>query len=415
MAEVDTNRGGRPRIGLALAGGGLEGAVYEIGALRALDDSLVGIDLHRDICAYVGVSAGAFIASCLANGLSSKQLVRAIVKQAGVQHPFTPEIFFTPAIKELFQRSLMTPRLLAEAVVQYVRSPEDLTLLESMARLSRALPVGVFDNDPIRNYLEGIFSLEGRTDDFRKLGRRLVVVAADLDSGDAVRFGDEGFDHVPISRAVQASTALPGLYPPVLIDDRHYVDGVLLKTLHASVALDAAAELVICINPLVPVDTADAVEAGVMKRGRLIDRGLPTVLSQTFRTLVHSRLTVGLSSYTPRYPGQQVVLIEPSRADYRMFFTNIFRFSSRKAVCEHAYHNTRLQLLDRREELEPIFARHGIRYRDEVLLNPEREVWDASGLGDPQPGTPVTEELDDALTRLDALLDRMEVAEPVAD
>ena len=415
MADMDTTRAGRSRVGLALAGGGLEGAVYEIGALRALDDSLVGIDLHRDICTYVGVSAGAFVASCLANGLSSKQLVRAIVKQAGVQHPFTPEIFFTPAIKEFVQRSLMTPRLLAESLLQYVKSPEDLTLLESMARMTRALPVGIFDNDPLRQYLEGIFSLEGRTNDFRELESRLIVVAADLDSGDAVCFGDRGFDHVPISRAVQASTALPGLYPPVLIDDRHYVDGVLLKTLHASVALDSAAELVICINPIVPVDTVDAVEAGVMRRGRLVDRGLPTVLSQTFRTLVHSRLKVGLSSYVPRYPGQQVVLIEPPRDDYRMFFTNIFRFSSRKSVCEHAYRSTRQQLLDRREELEPIFARHGIRYRDEVLLDPDRVVWDASGLGDPQPGTRVTEELDDALTRLDALLDRMELAQPVAD
>jgi NTE family protein len=415
MAEMEPTHRGKSRVGLALAGGGLEGAVYEIGALRALDDSLVGIDLHRDVCAYVGVSAGAFVASCLANGLSSKQLVRAIVKQAGVEHPFTPEIFFKPAVKEFLQRSLMTPRLLAEALLQYAKNPRDLTLLESMARLTRALPVGVFDNDPLRDYLEGIFSLEGRTDDFRELDGRLFVVAADLDSGDAVRFGDHGFDHVPISKAVQASTALPGLYPPVLIDDRHYVDGVLLKTLHASVALDAAAELVICINPIVPVDTADAVEAGVMKRGRLVDRGLLTVLSQTFRMLVHSRLTVGLSSYAPRYPGQQVVLIEPSRDDYKMFFTNIFRFSSRKRVCEHAYRSTRRQLLDRREDLEPIFARHGIRYRDEVLLDPDRVVWDASGLGEPQPGTPVTEELDDALTRLDALLDRMETAQPVTD
>ena len=107
MAETEPSRGGKSRIGLALAGGGLEGAVYEIGALRALDDSLVGIDLHRDVCAYVGVSAGAFIASCLANGLSTKQLVRAIVKQAGVQHPFTPEIFFTPAILAFFWAAVM--------------------------------------------------------------------------------------------------------------------------------------------------------------------------------------------------------------------------------------------------------------------------------------------------------------------
>ncbi len=79
-------------------------------------------------------------------------------------------------------------------------------------------------------------------------------MATELDSGRAVRFGDPGLDHVPISRAVQASTALPGLYPPVLIDGRHYVDGVLLKTMHASVALEKGADLVICVNPIVPVD-----------------------------------------------------------------------------------------------------------------------------------------------------------------
>ena len=104
--------------------------------------------------------------------------------------------------------------------------------------------------------------MKGRTDDFRQLGKRLVVVATDLDSGQAARFGEPGLDHVPISLAVQASGALPGLYSPVEIEGRHYVDGVLLKTLHASVALEAGAELLICVNPIVPVDTVRAVEAG---------------------------------------------------------------------------------------------------------------------------------------------------------
>jgi predicted acylesterase/phospholipase RssA len=401
------------RIGLALAGGGLEGAVYEIGALRAIDESLDGLDINRDVHIYVGVSAGAFIASCLANGLTTSQLVRAIVRQAGVQHPFVPEIFFTPAVKEFLHRSLMIPRLLVEALTDYARNPMDLTIVESMTRLSRALPVGVFDNDPIRQYLEGIFSLAGRTTDFRKLERHLVVVAADLDSGEAIRFGAPGFDHVPIPKAVQASTALPGLYPPVRIDDRYYVDGVLLKTLHASVALDAESDLVLCLNPIVPVDTVDAVEAGVMRHGRLIHRGLPTVLAQTFRTLVHSRLNVGISSYTPRYPGQEVVLVEPPRHDYRMFFTNIFRFSSRKAVCEHAYSSTRRQLIDRREELEPIFFRHGIRYRDDVLLDPGRDVWTSAGADATPVSTAVTVDLDLALSRLEMLLERMVSRQPV--
>jgi len=415
MSGQSTSRDDKPRIGLALAGGGLEGAVYEIGALRALEESLDGIDFSRDVHVYVGVSAGAFIASCLANGLSTTQLVRAIVKLERTQHPFVPEIFFKPALKEMVRRGLMTPRLLVEGMLDYLRNPQDQTLFESMARLSRALPVGLFDNEPIRAYLKNIFSMKGRTDDFRELERSLIVVAADLDSGEAVRFGEPGHDDVPISKAVQASTALPGLYPPVLIDDRHYVDGVLLKTLHASVALNSGTELVFCLNPIVPVDTEDAVAAGVMRRGKLIDRGLLTVLSQTFRTMVHSRLSVGMASYTPRYPGQEVVLIEPPRDDYRMFFTNIFRFSSRKAVAEHAYNGTRKQLVERREEIEPVLERSGIRYRDEMLQDPDRDLWKGVGIGEPEPTAPVGEELDDALTRLEFLLERLESAELVSN
>ena len=95
------------------------------------------------------------------------------------------------------------------------------------------------------------------------------------------------------SLAVVANCALPGLYPPVLIDGRHYVDGVLLKTVHASVALEAGAKLVLCVNPIVPVDTCEPT-TNRRRSSRLTDFGLPTVLSQTFRTLIHSRMTVGI-------------------------------------------------------------------------------------------------------------------------
>ncbi|MHC4429956.1 MAG: patatin-like phospholipase family protein, partial [Planctomycetota bacterium] len=195
-------------------------------------------------------------------------------------------------------------------------------------------------------------------------------------------------------------------YPPVLIDGRHFVDGVLLKTLHASVALDAGADLLICVNPLVPVDTEESVAAGAMRRGKLIHRGLPTLLSQTFRTLVHSRLAVGMASYETRFPDTDIVLLEPRPDDYRMFFTNIFSLSSRKEVCEHAYLSTRQQLKDRREELEPILERHGIRIRSEVLEEPAPDLWESVGIREPRRATSVTEDLDQALTKLEAILQR---------
>ncbi len=406
MAGPAARRSKSGSIGLALAGGGPEGAIYEIGALRALDEALEGADLH-DLAVYVGVSAGAFIAANLVNGLTTAQMCRAIVKHEPGEHPFVPETFFTPAVGEFVRRGLSVPRLLSQALAQFARNPDDRSLLDSLTRLSRALPVGAFDNEPIRSYLRSIYTIKGRTDDFRRLSHPLFVVASELDSGRAVRFGEPGWDHVPISRAVQASTALPGVYPPVEIDGRFYVDGVLLKTLHASVALDSGAKLLFCINPIVPVDLSNAEGLGGLTERQLVRRGLPTVLSQTFRTLIHSRLRVGLAAYETRYKDADVVLIEPSSDDYRMFFTNIFSFSARRAVAAHAYEATRRDLLARFDDLQPMLRRHGVRLNRRILEDPHRDLWRGVGLpaeARREPAHQTLARLDDALDRLTNLL-----------
>ncbi len=400
-----------PRIGLAIAAGAPEGAIYEIGALRALEEAVDGIDFNN-LYIYVGVSAGAFLCANLANNLTTEQMCRAIVSGEPGEHPFTPETFLSPDLKAYVASGLKVPKLVGEALWDWITDRQSLTLLESLTRVSRALPVGLFDNEPIRTYLRKIYAMKGRTDDFRQLGKRLVVVATDLDSGQAARFGEPGLDHVPISQAVQASSALPGLYPPVEIEGRHYVDGVLLKTLHASVALEAGSDLLFCINPIVPVDTVRAMEQGVMKRStNLLDWGLPTVLSQTFRTIIHSRLDTGMASYQRKFKDADVVLIQPKRDDYLMFFTNIFSFAARRAVCEYAYDATRRDLLARYEQLAPLLARHGVTLRRDILEE-KRSLWEQVELEQVQrhhqaatSGNPTVRRLDHALSRLERILE----------
>lgn len=405
-------------VALALAGGGPEGAIYEIGALRALDEAIEGIDLAR-LPLYVGVSAGAIVGSCLANGIYTDQLCRTVVRDEPGEQPFRPEHFLRPAVGEWLRRGAVVPRQLAEGLADYVFKPdhEGGILSALTGSVGRTLPVGLFDNRGIRSFLADVFSIKGRTDDFRELEAQLYVVAADLNSGEAIRFGEIGMDHVPISMAVQASTALPVLYPPVCIDGREYVDGVLLKTVHASVALDAGADLVLCINPIVPVDTARAVEEGFMRRGKLIDRGMPGVLAQAFRTLIHSRLTTGIAAYAGRYKESDLLLFEPRRDDYQMFFTNVFSFDARKMICEHAYHATRADLRNRRDEIEPVLWKHGLRLRHDVLDDPARRLWPNVGLdlteeplqlSDDDVGAPVSRSLRDTLMRLDVALARVE-------
>lgn len=395
----------RPKVGLALAGGGPVGAMYELGALRALEEAVKGLDLN-DAYAYVGVSAGSFIAACLANGLTTTQMLRAALSDEPGVNPLRPEIFFTPAYGELIRRGFKIPRLAFESLAEFVRHPGAQSVGSAVSYLMQALPVGVFDNEPIRAYMHEIFTMEGRTDDFRALKRRLTVVSADLDSGSAVLFGSPQWDHIPISTAVQASTAVPGVYPPVCIEGRQCVDGVLLKTVHASVALQQGAELLFCVNPIVPVDAAAAAREGRLPEDVVVQAGLPAVLSQTFRTLIHSRLRVGFARYSARFPDADVVLLEPGAEEHDLFFANVFSFRSRRHICRTGYEATRRTLRHRFAELEPVLRSHGLVLRRDVLDDRDRDLWSSIGLPSVlparRPPRTVTASLSRALDRLEA-------------
>lgn len=360
-------------IGLALAGGGPFGAIYEIGALMALQESLEGLDLNELDC-YVGVSAGSFLAAALANGIAVDDIYRLFIEDGRGQGALTPELFMRPAFREYFQRARQVPPLLARSAWRYLTRPFSGGTLESFAALGRAIPTGVFDNEAIHEYLSSVFTQPGYTNDFRQLSRRLYLVATDLDSGESVSFGRPGHDHVPISKAVQASAALPGLFPPVDIDERHFVDGALKKTLHASEALDDGAKLVLCVNPIVPFDAKLAAQRGRGPQSNLVEGGLPVVLSQTFRAVIHSRMATGLSKYRTQYRDADVLLFQPEPDDAEIFFTNVFSYGSRQRVCEHAYLRTRRDLAARAAELEPVLARHGIRLRHDLLSDPRRRL-----------------------------------------
>ena len=202
-------------------------------------------------------------------------------------------------------------------------------------------------------------------------------------------FGAPGFDDVPISRAIGASSALPGLFPPVEIHGQHYVDGALNKTLHASLALDQGVDLLFCVNPLVPFDAQSAHRRGGRLTVQKLDRGgLPIVLSQTFRAIIHSRMRVGMEKYATQYPQADILLFEPAREDVEMFFARIFSYSQRRRLCMLAFDSTRAYLARNAATLAPALHRHGLRLRAERVADPERRIADA--LTDPRPLHPGT-------------------------
>jgi len=158
----------------------------------------------------------------------------------------------------------------------------------------------------------------------------------------------------------------------VEIRGRQFVDGALRRTMHASVALDHGVDLLFGLNPLVPfaADHADGLDAH--RPARLSDGGLPVVLSQTFRTLLQSRVQVGMAKYPTQYAHADQVVFEPDPDDAEMFFANVFSYASRQRMCEHAYHTTLRDLSARRAELAPVLRRHGLSLRKDVLDDPAR-------------------------------------------
>jgi len=405
MAGPSQSSAGAPRVGLALAGGGPLGATWELGAICALEEALPGLDF-TDLSGYVGVSAGSFIAAALANGMRPRQLCASFIEndESAGADVVSPTLFVRPAIAELLGRLASLPVLATQAGIQLLLGRR--SLIASVERLGRALPTGLFSHGPLEARLQEVFSGPGRSNDFRRLKNRLVLVATDLDSGEAAPFGKPGWDHVPISRAVAASAALPGLFPPVAIGGRWYVDGALEKTPHARVLLDQGVDLLLCLNPLVPFDATHSRRHRILDGGgripHIVQGGLPLVLSQTFRTLIHSRLELGLKGYESSHPQTDIVLFEPDQRDPEMFLANILSYSQRRHLAEHAYQAMREDLRSRRSSLGALLARHGLSLDDAVLDDPKRHLVGRKPAHRGQLAHP--------LKRLDEVLDDLELA-----
>jgi hypothetical protein len=97
------------------------------------------------------------------------------------------------------------------------------------------------------------------------------------------------------------------------------------------------------------------------------------VLDQVLRIALHGRMQYGLERYKAEHPEVDIVVLEPTRDDLRMFSYNIMRYSARKVVAAHAYQSTLQVFGARRAEYRELFGQHGIRLRDprSVPVDPE--------------------------------------------
>ncbi len=396
------------KTGLALAGGGPLGGFYELGALCALEDSLGNLKL-TDLDVFVGVSAGAFLAASLASGISTTEIANIFAFKRTAETPFNPDHFLQPAYGEYLRKLLQLPYYTGQALLDWAKHPLSTSAVDLLEKAGRALPTGTFNNSKMENFLRSVLTRHGKGNDFRQLEKKLYIVACELDSGRAAVFSQDQHADVPISKAIQASSALPGLYPPVKIHHRHYVDGALRRTMNASAALKNDVQLLFAINPIVPFDSHNRPQSGELMQG-----GLPLVLSQTFRSIVQSRLKSGLDKYGAHYPHADIILIEPDSNDEMLFNTNLFSYGQRARLCEYAYEKTRQHLRDQADALQPVLARHGVTLNETHLFDRQRQLGDMLHSASTNP---VASRLEHTLNQLDRTLKGLEskAAMPAGD
>jgi NTE family protein len=365
--EAQGNRR-RPRrkpskTALVLGGGGFTGGVYEIGALKALD-LLASNRSVNEFDVYVGTSAGAFVTSLLANGVTPEEMMRVLNRDlASPLRDIDLGTLLRPNYAGWLKRGVTFPFKLVGVLRELAENIGEVSAVDLATGLSAALPNGLYSGAGIERYVEEALSDPDRTDDFRSLERELYLVATDLDTTERVVLGEGEWADVPISRAVAASGALPGIYEPVPINGREFIDGGIVSTTNIDVAIERGAKFVVVINPLVPYvnDFQKNIPTISGSRARRVsDMGIAAIINQTFRLLSHDRLHRAKEIWEERFPGVDIILIEPELDDELMFGTSILDYRARLEIAKHGFESVALRLARDYDRYKAIGERHGI-------------------------------------------------------
>jgi predicted acylesterase/phospholipase RssA len=397
-----------------LAGGGIAGAVYEIGALRAIDDMLIDLTVN-DFDIYVGTSAGGLVAAMLANGFSPQEMMQTI----DATHPEIRGIevgdIFQSNIRELGRGIRRLPGTLARIGQDLLRHFQDMALTDFLWELSDVLPTGLYNGNALERYIRDILTRSGCVNRFDFLEKELYIVATDIDTGERAVFGKGGKGIVPISKAVAASSAVPVLYKPVEIFGKQYIDGSIRGNASVDLAIEAGANLVLCINPLVPLNVK---ELSVENYPHISDEGVRAIIGQVVRILLHAGLRYHIKNLRAKYPDVDIIMIEPRTDDREMFYYNLMHYSSRLLVANHGFESVTVGVSENFDYYRSILARHNIEI-SRRLIHEELEEIRAYGY-DPDVLRKVMERsdvrrlagqngsLEGALSRLEINLDRLD-------
>jgi predicted acylesterase/phospholipase RssA len=363
------------KTALVLGGGGFTGGVYEIGALRALDLLAVNQTVN-DFDVYVGTSAGSFVGSMVANGVTPEEMMRVLNKglPSAIPDPALRNLM-RPNYRAFVTRMAVLPLRLVALARRLAANFGEVSMVDMAMGVADGMPAGIYHNRGLEKYMAEVLADPDRSDDFRELDPELLITATDVDTCERLVLGRGEWAEVPISKAVAASTALPIVYEPVQLKGRHLMDGGIASTTNVDVAVAAGAKFIIVVNPLVPYanDFQKRIPTFFGSRVRRVaDMGLPAIGNQAFRLMAHARLQLAVESWKQRFPDVDIILIEPEPDDELMFGTSILEYYSRLEIAKHGFESVTHKLARDYQHYKETAARHGI----EISARRVRKVLD---------------------------------------
>jgi len=333
----------RPKVALCLAGGGITGAMWQVGALAALGDSYGLEEDAFDVI--VGISTGATVAAAVAGGGSVARLYRAILDPVDDYFPLRRRHLLRFDFDEWRRTVVSGLTALREGTGALVSrsqagTPGPSDLWEQLDRFYDSLPAGLFSLDGYERFLESFFVRRDIPTSFTAMPRALRVVAYDLDSGERVVFGSPGFADVPVSRACAASMAQPLFFSPVRVGRRRFIDGSVGGSGHIDVALAENPDLLVVVNPLVPYEMGSGAAPTTRADGDNVrGQGLMWINDQALRIGSAARLRDALDKAGDKR--DRVLVLSPTSRETSLLLKSPASFTHRRAILENAYHSTR--------------------------------------------------------------------------
>jgi len=350
-------------IGLCLCGGGVTGAMYQVGCLAALEDRIESFQTGRfDV--FIGTASGATIATALAGGLSVQRMYRALLDPQDDFFPLQRNHLLRIDVAELLRVFGTTIAAARRVVSSAATSPLDLDVWNELERFVDSLPAGVFTLDPYERFLSEFMTRRGIPQAFSEMPRSLYIPSYDLDAGRRVVFGEDAPLGISVPRAIAASSAIPILYAPVNYEGRDYVDGGIGDVAHVDIAAAKGCNLIVVVNPMVPVHAGGGggrdVPTGHGPQRRVRDKGAIWVYEQAMRMRSEAGMRLRLDEFRSSHSQTDVVVLEPKQSDATLFMYSPMNFAARRAILEEGYTSTARLLSDADSPLRQTLAKHGL-------------------------------------------------------